>query len=86
MNEVYRVAPSVSHVRQIVDVALQETYRDRQWSGIQKMRLIFGDEKFEVRVRGAPDGSWAVMPNFLPTLWGTALGSMKGVDPADGTD
>lgn len=69
-----------------VDVALEGNHGDRQWSGTQTMRLIFGDEKFETRVRGAPDGSWAVMPNFLPTLWGTALASIRDDNSADDTD
>ena len=50
---------------------------DSPWSGTQVMRLIYNDEKFEVRVRGAPDGRWTVMPDFLPSLWGTAVRSLN---------
>lgn len=72
-------APAISEV----DVALEGIYGDRDWSGKQTMRLIFCDEKFEVRVRGAPDGSWAVMPNFLPALWGTAFAVVPADFPAE---
>ncbi|MGA1808549.1 MULTISPECIES: hypothetical protein [Sphingobium] len=67
-------APAISEV----DVAMEGILNDSPWSGTQVMRLIYNDEKFEVRVRGAPDGRWTVMPNFLPTLWGTAVGSFNG--------
>jgi hypothetical protein len=67
-------APAVSEV----DVALEGNFDDRKWSGIQTLRLIYGDGKFDARVRGAPDGRWAVRPNFLNELWGTALASFKG--------
>jgi hypothetical protein len=70
-------APAISEV----DVAMEGILNDSPWSGTQVMRLIFNDEKFEVRVRGAPDGSWTVMPNFLPTLWGTAVGSFNAATP-----
>lgn len=75
-------SPAISEV----DVALEGSHGDRQWSGTQTMRLIFGDEKFEARVRGAPDGSWAVMPNFLPKLWETALGSIRASNFTDTAD
>jgi len=75
-------APAISEV----EVALKGNQGDRQWSGTQTMRLIFSDEKFDVRVRGAPDGIWAVMPNFLPKLWGTALESIRESEPADEAD
>jgi len=75
------VAPSVS----VVDVALEGILNDSLWSATEVMRLIYNDEKFEVRVRDAPDGSWTVVPSFLPNLWGTAVGSLsKGKSPADG--
>lgn len=70
-------APAISEV----DVAIEGTLSDSPWSGTQVMRLIYSDEKFDVRVRGAPDGRWAVMPNFLPKLWGTAVGSSKSSTP-----
>jgi hypothetical protein len=69
-------APAISDV----DVALEGTLDGQQWTGTQKLRLIYGDEKFEVRVRGARDGRWAVMPNFLNKLWSTAVGSFKRSD------
>jgi hypothetical protein len=71
-------APAISEV----DVALEGTHCDREWAGMQTMRLIFGDEKFEARVRGAPDGSWAVLSNFLPKLWGISLDSIGKNHPA----
>lgn len=70
-------APAISEV----DVAMEGTLNDSPWSGTQVMRLVYNDEKFEVRVRGAPDGRWTVMPNFLPTLWGTAVGSFNAATP-----
>lgn len=66
-------APAISEI----DVAMEGVFNDNPWSGAQVMRLIYSDEKFDVRVRGAPDGRWAVMPNFLSTLWGTAVGSFN---------
>lgn len=72
-------APAISEV----DVAMEGNHGDHQWSGTQTMRLIFGHEKFEVRVRGAPDGKWTVMPNFLPKLWGTAFASIRESDSVD---
>jgi hypothetical protein len=73
-------APAISEV----DVAMEGILNDSPWSGTQVMRLIYNDEKFEVRVRGAPDGRWTVMPNFLPTLWGTAVGSFNAAtSPSD---
>ncbi len=66
-------APAISEI----DVAMEGVLNDNPWSGTQVMRLIYSDEKFDLRVRGAPDGRWAVMPNFLPTLWGTAVGSLN---------
>jgi hypothetical protein len=72
-------APAVSEV----DVSLEGILGDRKWSGTQTMRLIFSDEKFEARVRGAPGGSWAIMPNFLPKLWGTAVGSIQKSESGD---
>lgn len=65
-------APAITEV----DVVLDGTHGDRQWSGKQTMRLIFCDEKFEMRVRGAPDGKWAIMPNFLQNICGNALASI----------
>lgn len=74
-------APAISEV----DVTMEGILNDSPWSGTQVMRLIYNDEKFEVRVRGAPDGRWTVMPNFLPTLWGTAVGSFNAATkPSDG--
>lgn len=70
--EVRDEAPATSEV----DVELQGTYQEGAWSGMQTMRLIFGDEKFDTLVRGSPGGSWAVMPNFLNSLWGTAIASL----------
>lgn len=70
-------APAVSEV----DVAMEGILNDNPWSGTQVRRLIYNDDKFEVRVRGAPDGSWTVMPSFLPTLWGTAVGSFNAAAP-----
>lgn len=70
-------APAISEV----DIALEGILNDTPWSGNQTMRLIYNDDKFEVRVRGAPDGSWTVMPSFLPSLWGTAVGSLKTSEP-----
>ncbi|MBL8645861.1 MAG: hypothetical protein JNL46_01310 [Sphingosinicella sp.] len=70
--EVRDEAPAVSEV----DVELQGTYQEGSWSGTQTIRVIFGDKKFETLVRGSPGGSWAVMPNFLNNLWGTAIGSL----------
>jgi len=76
-------APAISEV----DVAMEGILNDSHWSGTQVMRLIYNDERFEVRVRGAPDGRWTVMPNFLPTLWGTAVGSFNSATPpSDETD
>jgi hypothetical protein len=69
--EVRDVSAAVSEV----DVELHGSYQEGTWSGAQTMRLIFGDEKFDARVRGSPGGSWAVMPNFLNKVWGTAIGS-----------
>lgn len=66
-------APAISEI----DVSMEGILNNTSWVGLQTMRLIYNDEKFEVLVRGAPNGSWAVMPNFLPTLWGTALGFVK---------
>jgi len=68
----------------IADVELEETFGDRAWSGPQTMRLIYGDAKYviygdakyDVMARGAENGSWSIMPNFLPTLWATALASI----------
>lgn len=70
-------APAISEV----DVAIEGILNDTPWSGTQVMRLIYNDEKFEVRVRGAPDARWAVMPNFLPTLWATAVGAFNAATP-----
>lgn len=70
-------APAISEV----DVAMEGILNDSPWSAAQVMRLIYNDEKFEVRVRCAPDGRWTVMPNFLPTLWGTAVGSFNAATP-----
>lgn len=70
-------APAISEV----DVAMEGILNDSPWSGTQVMRLVYNDEKFEARVRGAPDGRWTVMPNFLPTLWGTAVGSFNAATP-----
>lgn len=74
-------APAISEV----DVELEGIYGDSKWSGTQTMRLIFCDEKFDVRVRGDMDGHWAVIPNFLPHLLATALVSIKNneTDAAD---
>ncbi|WP_188054721.1 hypothetical protein [Sphingosinithalassobacter sp. CS137] len=73
-------APAISEV----DVAVEGILNDSPWSGTQVMRLIYNHEKFEVRVRGAPDGRWTVMPNFLPTLWGTAVASFNvAASPSD---
>lgn len=66
-------APAISEI----DVAMEGVLNDSPWSGTQVMRLIYNDDNFEVRVRDAPDGHWTVMPNFLPTLWGTAVGSFN---------
>ena len=63
-------APAISEV----DVSMEGILNGIPWVGYQTMRLIYNDENFEVLVRGAPDGSWTVMPNFLPTVWGTAVG------------
>ena len=71
-------APAISEV----DVAMEGILNDRPWSGTQVMRLIFNDDKFEMRVRDAPDGSLTVMPNFLPTLQGTAVGSFNAATPS----
>ncbi|WP_116970619.1 hypothetical protein [Blastomonas sp. UPD001] len=72
--------PAISEV----DVAVEGILNDSSWSGIQVMRLIFADEKFEPRVRDSHDGNWTVMPNFLPTLLGTAIGSLSGATlPSD---
>ncbi|WP_206241649.1 hypothetical protein [Novosphingobium terrae] len=75
-------APAISEV----DVAMEGILNDSSWSGTQVMRLVYNDEKFEVRVRGAPDGRWTVMPNFLPTLWGTAVGSFGTATPSSDHD
>ena len=73
-------APAITEV----DVAMEGILNDSPWSGTQVMRLVYNDEKFEVRVRGTPDGRWTVMPNFLPTLWGTAVGSLNAATPPSG--
>lgn len=70
-------APAISEV----DVAMKGILNGSPWSGTQVMRLIYNNETFEVRVRGAPDGRWTVMPNFLPTLWATAVGSSNAAAP-----
>lgn len=75
-------APAISEV----DVVMEGILNDSLWSGTQVMRLIYNNEKFEVRVRGAPDGRWTVMPNFLPTLWGTAFGSFNTATPPSDDD
>ena len=73
-------APTISEV----DVEMEGVLNDTPWSGTQVMRLIYNDEKFEVRLRGAPDGRWAVMPNFLPALWGTHAGCFNAAaSPSD---
>ena len=66
-------APAISEV----DVTMEGILNDRPWSGAQVMRLIYNDERFEIRVRGAADGRWTVLPNFLPKLWGAAVGSFN---------
>jgi hypothetical protein len=70
--EVRDETPAISEV----DVELHGTYRERVWSGKQTMGLNFGDDKFKILVRGSPGGSWAVRPNFLNNLWGTATRSL----------
>jgi hypothetical protein len=75
-------APAISEV----DVVMEGILNDSPWSGTQVMRLIYNDEKFEVRVRGASDGRWSVMPNFLSTLWGTAVGSFNAAASRSDTD
>lgn len=72
-------APAISEV----DVTLEGVLDDHLWSGSQTMRLIYNDDKFHTLVRGAPDGSWSVMPNFLPSLWGTAIGSRNTLGLSD---
>lgn len=69
-------APAISEV----DVELQGKLNGNAWVGQQTMRLIYTDENFDTNVRGAPDGRWTVMPNFLPTLWGTAIKSDRSSD------
>lgn len=64
-------SPAISEV----DVTIEGLLNGTTWSGTQVMRLIYNDEKFELRVRGSPDGSWTVMPDFLTALWGTAVKS-----------
>lgn len=66
-------APAISEV----DVDIDGILNDSPWSGRQVMRLIYSDEKFDALVRGAPEGRWAVMPNFLQKLWGTAVDSFN---------
>ncbi len=72
-------APAISEI----DVSIEGILNNVSWTGVQTMRLIYNDDKFEVLVRGAPNGSWAVVPNFLPNLWGTALGSLKSSEIQD---
>lgn len=73
-------APAISDV----DVAMEGILNDNAWSGTQVMRLVYNDGKFDARARGAPDGRWTVMPNFLSTLWGTAVGSINAAaSPSD---
>lgn len=72
-------APAISEIA----VKLKGTYGECEWSGEQVMRLIYGDAEYNVLTRGASDGQWSVMPNFVPNLWATALRSMKGQDISD---
>lgn len=75
-------APAISEIV----VAMEGILNDSPWSGTQVMRLIYNDDKFEVRVRDALDGHWTVMPNFLPTLWETAVGSFNAATPQSDDD
>lgn len=69
-------APAISEVA----VRLKGTRGESEWSGEQRMRLIYGDTKYKALTRGASGGQWSVMPNFVPNLWATALRSMKEQD------
>lgn len=66
-------SPAISEVV----VSLTGTHGEREWSGEQHMRLVYGDAKYDVLTRGASGGQWSVMPNFVPNLWATALRSFK---------
>ncbi len=70
-------SPAIS----VVTVRLEGDRGDARWCGEQKMRLVYSDEKFDALVRGAKGGSWAVMPNFLPDLWGTITRSVNRQRP-----
>lgn len=56
----------------VVTIRLEGILNERQWSGEQTMRLIYGDASYDALPRGSVGGQWSVMPNFLPGLWGVA--------------
>lgn len=62
-------SPAIS----VETVWLEGTRGDTSWDGEDAMRLIYSDDNFDALVRGADGGRWAVMPNFIPALWGTTI-------------
>lgn len=65
----------------VITVRLEGVLGDSTWRGSQEMRLIYGDEKFDVLPRGSAGGQWSVMPNFIPNLWGLAIRSRQESGP-----
>lgn len=69
-------APAMSNVA----VEMSGTMNGQPWTGSQKMRLMYANDDNDPEVRGVDGASWIVMPDFVTSLWVTALRAAEAKD------